>query len=46
MIYGLVLDSGNCVLKLSSFHLLQDVQDADVVDGDEGFEIGRDADAL
>lgn len=34
------------VLNLSSFHLLQDVQDADVVDGDERFEVGRDADAL
>lgn len=39
------LDSES-ILKLSSFHLLQDVQDADVVDGDKCFEVGRDADVL
>lgn len=40
------LDSRWSILKLSSFHLLQDVQDADVVDGDKRFEVRRDADAL
>lgn len=39
------LDSGWSSLKLSLFHLLQDVQDANVVDGDKCFEVRRDADA-
>lgn len=40
------LGSRRSTLKLSSFHLLQDVQDTDVVDGDKRFEVRRDADAL
>lgn len=33
-------------LKTSSRHPLQDVEDADAVDGDEGGEVGRDVDPL